>query len=263
MTRIEEKARRRGPVLLLAAVSLIAACSGGVGNPEQAIDRMYGAYGGRDNVELLASFTGKGYMRQLPMLQVANSYPFDVYQDGPRYKTVTYRLRRGELEDVQVLVISGEERLAWSAKTGLRSLPSWEVALQRYRFPLIMTWLDDPGESGRHVTDEGAEGDYRIRYEMGEDILTVVLDESEWLLREIRLENSADSTFLFREVYGDYREVEGIPFPNRFTGFMGERKYYEYLIPVLELGAETGEEIFRITPEETTMTVEDIEAPGE
>ena len=243
---------------MLLAVSLIPACSGKPGDPREAINRMYDAYGGRENVALLTSYTGKGYMKQLPTAGVAKSYPFDVYQKDKLYKTVTYRLRRGELEDIQILAVNDDERLVWSRSGGFKTLPSWEVALQRYRFPFVMTWLDGPGAGGERVVDEDSYGKYKIRYDLDEDILTLVLDDSEWLLREIRLENSVDSTFLFREEYGDYRKVDGIPFPNRFTGFLAERKYYEYLIPAIELGAEMDEDLFRITAEDTTQMMEAV-----
>ncbi|MDD3641898.1 MAG: hypothetical protein PHQ19_00315 [Candidatus Krumholzibacteria bacterium] len=240
-----------------AAVALlgfaIASCSTGVEGPDDVVDRMLAAYGCPGNLPLLTSYTGKGFMKQLPVGHVAVSHPFDVYQKGSLYKMKTWQIREGMPVDMQVLAVGDTARTRWTYSAGYAPVPSWEVELLEYRFPLVLRWLPASGLEGRLIEERGEDGAWRIRFEHDEDLLTLVVDGESWLLRGMILESAADSSFRFEETYGDYRKVDGIWFPNRFAARFRGRQYYEYLIPTIELGAELPDGIFAVLPEDTVL----------
>jgi hypothetical protein len=247
----------RAGAAAVAAVVLtgfaLVSCSNGVKGPDAVVDRMLEAYGCPGNLPLLTSFAGKGFLKQVPLGHVAMSYPFDIYQRESLYKTKAWLIREGMPVDMQVFAVGDTARTRWTYSGGYTSVPQWEVDLVGYRFPLVLKWLSSSAPEGRLVEGGPEDGARRIRFEKDGDLLTLVVDSETWLLRGMVLENAADSTFRFEEMYGDYRKVDGIWFPNRFTARFQEIQYYEFLIPTIELGADLPDRIFAVLPEDTIL----------
>jgi hypothetical protein len=241
---------------LLAAAALIASCSGSAKNPESAVKKMVKAYGGEKNIPLLTSFEGKGFRKQLPPGQVATNYPFDVFQDGKNYKTKTYRIREGEVVDVQLLVVSENERFSWSRGTGVAEIPEWEVEMIGYRLPMIIDKLNAGGLELERAESEYWDGLYHVKFVEGDNMVDVGLDEETFLVMNVTIRSVAEPDFVFREEYSDYVKTDGIWFPNRFVGLYKDLIYYEFLIPVVSFGVDFPEALFTVLESDTTYAVQ-------
>jgi len=244
---------RWGAVAALAAGIVLASCSSHVKDPGTAIDRMLAAYGCPKNLPRLTDYVGRGFVKQLPLGHVAVSHPFDLYQKGARYKTKTWLIQEGIPVDMQVLAVADSERTRWTYRDGYSSVPQWEADLLLYRFPLVLQWVSSPGIEGRLIEGDADDGSVRIRFENDGDLITLVIDDKDWLLRQMILESEADTLFRFEEAYGDYRKVDGVWFPNRFTASFRGRPYYEFMIPSIELGADLPDSIFAVLPADTVL----------
>lgn len=240
---------------LLAAAVLIVSCSGSAKNPESAVKKMIKAYGGEKNIPLLTSFEGRGFRKQLPPGHVATNYPFDLFQDGMKYKTKTYRVREGEVIDVQLLVVNESERFSWSRETGAATIPEWEVEMIGYRMPMIIDKLNTGGLELEHVESEYWDGIYHIKFVEGDNIVDVGLDEESYLVRHVGIKSVSDSSFAFKEEYSDYVKTDGIWFPNRFVGLYKELIYYEFLIPVVSFGVDFPEGQFTVLESDTAAVM--------
>lgn len=240
---------------LAASAALIASCAGSVKDPEDAVDRMLKAYGGERNIPLLTSFEGRGFRKQLPMGHVATNYPFDIFQRGMDYKTKTYRILGGQVVDLQLLVVNENERFAWSRGTGEATVPEWEVEMIRYRFPMILDCLNAGGHALEHVESKYWDGLYHIRFEEMDNIVDVGLDEESFLVRQVAIVSVSDSSFSFREEYGDYVRTDGIWFPNRFIGYYMDVEYFEFLIPVVTFGVEFSDDVFIVIESDTAAAM--------
>jgi len=241
----------RRALALAALAALVASCSGSVKKPEKAVSRMLKAYGGEKNVQLLTSYTGRGFRKQLPEGHVATNYPFDVFQRRMDYKTKTYRIIDGEVADLQILVVNGDEHFSWSRGTGRGAVPEWEVEMIGYRFPMIIERLSAGDLELEHVESPYWDGQYHVQFEERDNIVNVGLDEKSFLVRQVSISSSADTSFSFREEYSDYVKTAGIWFPNRFTGYYKDSVYYEFLIPVVSFGVEFADDAFRLTGSDT------------
>ena len=240
---------------LAASAALIASCSGGVKNPEDAVNKMLKAYGGEKNIFLLTNFEGRGFRKQLPPGHVATNYPFDIFQRGFDYKTKTYRVLEGQVVDVQLLVINRNERFSWSLGTGEATVSEWEVEMLGYRFPMILDRLNGGELDLEHVESKFWDGLYHIRFEEKDNIVDVGLDEESFLVRQVSIVSVSDSSFSFREEYSDYVRTDGIWFPNRFIGYYKDVQYFEFLIPVVKFGVEFSDEIFTVMESDTAIVV--------
>lgn len=253
MSEKRARAPRAAAVFAILLTALIAwSCSGDIA-PDKAVDRMIRAYGGGEGVARLNSYIGSGFWKQVPLINVAVNYPFDVYQQGGRYKTVMWDVKEGVAGDMRLLLINETDRILWTHSEGFMEFPEWEAAILRYRFPLVIARLLSPGLPVRRDESELHDGRYRLSFQEGDDLLTLVLDDRTWLLQEMHLENLSDTTLIFREFYGDYRRVDGIWFPNRFSATLRGREYYEYLIPVIEIGAEFPDDFFVLSANDTIL----------
>jgi hypothetical protein len=81
------------------------------------------------------------------------------------------------------------------------------------------------------------------------------IDGRTWLLESVEIRSMSDSTFSYRETYEDYVKTDDIWFPSRFLGFYKGRKYYEFMITVVELGAGLEEDFFTLTQSDTTLSL--------
>ena len=238
----------------LAVALLLVSCSGGVKDPQDALDRMIEAYGGEKNIPVLTSFEGRGFRKKIPAMQVATNYPFDIYQKGMMFKTRTYLVNSGQVQDIQLLIIGEKGMLAWTRSLGVTNPPRWEAEMIKYKFPAVLDWIATAEPEGTRVGEELQDGMYRVRLQDGSNIITLGLDEETWLLGEVSIENVSDSTFSYIEAYKDYVKTDGIWFPNRFSGAFKGKPYYEYVIPVLRLGVDFPDGTFDFSESDTTVT---------
>ena len=254
MASMTESGRFFRSILVMAAfAALVASCSGSVKGPEDAVNRMLKAYGGEKNIPLLTNFEGRGFRKQLPLIHVSTSYPFDIFQSGLDYKTKTYNILEGQVVDFQLLTVNKGERFAWSRGTGVAPVPEWEAGVIGYRFPMILMRLNEGGLDLKHVESKYWDGMYHIRFEEDENIVDVGLDEQSFLVRQVEIISVHDSTFSFREEYGDFVRTDGIWFPNRFSGFYKNREYFEFLIPVVKLGVDFDDSFFAVSESDTVI----------
>jgi hypothetical protein len=238
--------RRRSAVALaaLASAAAILSCSGTVTNPRDAVKRMVRAYGGPANIAKLQSYIGRGFISDRTNDVVAQNHPFDIYRKGSLYKHKVMAVNRGKLTDVMVLFADGTKGWHWMSRGKTMAVPPAEVAVQRFMFPQVLEWLEEPGIEGEVVTPDTLAGICRLRYAVGDTIVTVELDSKTWLLAFVDIRSTADSSIAYTEAYGYYRDVDGIPFPNGFKGYYRGMLYYDYLIPSVTLGADIPDSLF-------------------
>lgn len=242
-------------LLILSTAVVLTSCRGGR-TTESYVRNVIKAYGGDDRARSLSTFSGKGFIKQVPFVQVATNYQYDTYQKGTMIKNKVMEVRLGQLANVRILIDDGKERYSWTARGGRQPVSSdWDFNIIKYRFPYMLTWLQDTDIEGE-VLEDAENGMRRMQYENGEDVVTWSLDGRSWVVRELSVTSKSDSSFSFREVYSDYRDVDGVPFPNRFSSFFGNRPYYEYLIPVINLEPDFTAETFTVTELDTTGIAE-------
>jgi hypothetical protein len=247
---------------LASILTIACACSGKIEKPEDAVERMVRAYGGPEKIAKLKNFKGLGFIKNLMSETVARSYPYDIYQKGTLFKSRITVIENSVMVDVRINIDDGRERYLWQYSGGKREAPDWEFELIKYKFPLALEWLQDPGVAGTVVTGPEDAGTHRLRYEIGDGIVTFTINGSSWLLEKMEVGSVSDTSFSFSEEYGNYREIEGnVPFPNRFTGTYRGMPYYEFFIPVIEYGIDIPDGFFRVTAEDTQGIVK--QAPAE
>ncbi len=254
MNQAGKRAISPGWMLIFSAALIVFSCSGRVNNPRQAVDRIIKAYGGEEKVDELQHYVGRGFIRDLTSKNVARSHPFDIFRNGQKLKTKTMMVRDGQLVNIQIVVYDGEEGYRFLYSTGkVDRLPGTELELQKYRFPLVLKWLLNRGESGKITGDESGEpGEVILSYRDGEYLVKIRADRKKWLLRNVEVRNQSDSNFVYQEDYGDYRKVKGVWFPNRFTAWMSGERYFEYLIPVIRYGEEFPDSLFSVLVSDTS-----------
>jgi len=245
----------RSTLALAALAVLVASCSGNVKEPEAAVDRMLKAYGGGRNLPLLTSYEGRGFRKQLPPGHVATNYPYDVFQRKMEYKTKTYRVLNGQIVDIQLLIVNKDERFSWSRKAGTSDVPEWEVEMIGYRFPMILERLSAGGFDLEHAESEYWDGQYHIRFEEGDNIIDVGLDEKSFLVKQVSVASLSNPDFSFKEEYSDYVKTDGIWFPNRFIGYYKDTEYFEFIIPVVRFGIEFSDDFFSVMESDTTTVL--------
>ena len=79
----------------------------------------------------------------------------------------------------------------------------------------------------------------------------VTVDRATWLLDAVEIQSSGDTTLSFSERYGAYMDLDGTPFPQRFTGAYRGQPLYEYLLSVVELQSELPDSVFTIADADT------------
>ena len=234
-----------------AAVILAVSCSSRVDNPDALFDRMVGAYGGKEKIGELTTFTGRGFMKKISSVQVAESYPFDVYQDGELVKNRIVNVEGGRMIDARILVIDKVEGYQYSVSGGMSGINRWEKGLVKYRFPGLLAWIPESGLKGELLEARAGETDYRLKYENGDDIITYTIDGKTFLLKGNEVKSRADSAFVITDLYGDYLRMDDTWFPSRFSGFFGERQYYEYFLTRVDLWTKFPDGFFAVLPEDT------------
>ena len=238
-------------IAILAVLPLIVSCSGEVKDAESAIDRMVKAYGGPERTGVMTTFAGKGFIKKIPHVYVAESYPLDIYQKGRLYKNRVMIVQQGMLTDVRLMIVNDQEFFKWTNNDGRGSIPEWEVNMIKYRFPGILGWLAESRAKGELIERSDEDGNCKVRFENANERLTLVIDSRTWLLKESIVESFIDSTFVSRDVYSEYRKVDDFRFPSRFSGYIRGKQYYEFLLVKVEIGIEIPDSVFTFTREDT------------
>ena len=237
--------------MLGVIAAILFSCSGTPGDADGVIDRMIDAHGGPKKLELLKSFTGKGFMKDQLGQAVIKYWPYDHFQRDTMLKTKVALTEKGVAYNIRYTTFDGVNyRVADKKHDIMYKLPV-EIVLIKYRFPLIFEWLRNSGLEGK-LTDNGDEsGICRIEYIDLHNVIEVGVDRETWLLRYVRFKDRTNSMKVFRETYTDYWKVDGVPFPSRFTGnFQDARPYYEYYFVKIELGADLPDSTFILNEEE-------------
>ncbi len=249
------KTGRAGLLLMLGSIAaIIFSCSGAPGDADDVVDRLIGAYGGPEKIELMKSFIGKGFMKDQLNQSVIRYWPYDHFQRDTMLKTKVALTDKGIAYNIRFATFDGLNYRVAEKNGDMNYPPVAELVRIDRRFPLILDWLRNSGLEGR-LEDNGDEGGVcRVVYVDTYDLVEVGVDRESWLLRYVRFESRTDSTKIFTETYSDYWEVDGVPFPSRFTGtFTNNRPYYEYYFVKVELGAELPDSTFIISERELAL----------
>ncbi len=238
-------------IAVMVAVPLIISCSGEVKDADTAIHRMIEAYGGPEKTEAMATFAGKGFIKKIPHDYVAASYPIDIYQKKDLYKNKVMIVEQGILADVRLILVNGTESFIWTSEDGKRDVPEWDVNMIKYRFPRVLGWVSESASGGELAEGAGEEGNCMVRFKTPTERVTLVIDDKNWLLKETVVESFEDSTFIFRDVYSEYRKIDDFWFPGRFSGYIRGQLAYEFILVKLEIGVEIPDSVFAITREDT------------
>ncbi len=238
-------------MIAVLCVTFMISCCGGAGDADNVIKRMVKAHGGPDKIELVQSYVGRGFMKNITSTSVVQSDPFDIYRNGPLFKNRIMKLRGGQATDVGLTIFDGREGYQWRYRGGRSPVALWQFEIMGYLFPQVLVWARQPDLVGEIVTGEHEYYIERVRYRSGDNIVTIGVDDRTWLLKEVRIASVSDTAFTFSEKYDDYREVDGVPFPNRFTGKYRDNLYYEYFIPVIDYNVELPDSLFAVTSDDT------------
>ncbi len=250
-------------MLSVIGAAIFFSCSGTPGDADDVVDRMIGAYGGPKKIELLKSFVGRGFLKDQLNQSVIRYWPYDHFQRDTMLKTKVALMEKGVAYNIRYTTFDGlNYRVA--EKNGDMNYPRVaELIRIKKRFPLIFDWLRNSGLEGR-LKDNGDEsGICRVEYIDTYDLVEIGVDRKDWLLRYVRFESRTDSTRTFTEAYSDYWDVDGIPFPSRFTGtFTNNRPYYEYYFVRIDLNADLPDSTFKLSEEELALIPEKGTGPA-
>lgn len=261
--------KKAGRVVLPLVIGVFGAavlfsCSGAPGSADDVVERMRGAYGGPEKIELLKSFVGRGFMKDQLNQSVIRYWPYDHFQRDSMVKTKVALMEKGVAYNIRFATFDGLNYRVAEKKGDMNYPLVAEIIRIEKRFPLILDWLRNSGLEGR-LKDKGEKsGICRVEYTDTYDLVEIGVDRKEWLLRYVRFESRADSTRIFKEAYSDYWEVDGIPFPSRFTGtFTNNRPYYEYYFVRVDLGADLPDSTFVLSEEELALIPEKGTGPAD
>jgi hypothetical protein len=249
--------------MLGTVTAVLFSCSGTPGDADDVVDRMIGAYGGPEKIELMKSFVGKGFLKDQLGQAVIRYWPYDHFQRDTMLKTKVALIDKGVAYNIRFVAYDGLNYRIVNKNGDLLERPPVEVSLIKYRFPLIFDWLRNAELEG-DLKDNGDEsGICRIEYPGPVYSIEIGVSRDDWLLQYVRFENLKDSTRVFSETYSDYWEVDGVPFPSRFTGkFQNIMSYYEYYFVKIELGADLPDSTFILSEEELAMIPEKGTGPA-
>jgi hypothetical protein len=263
--RFQPKTGQAGLLLMLGLVTAVLfSCSGTPGDADDVVDRMIGAYGGPERIELMKNFVGKGFMKDQLGQAVVRNWPYDHFQRDTMLKTKVALIEKGIAYNIRYATYDGFNYRVANKNGDSIDRPPVDISLIKYRFPLIFDWLRNTELEG-DITDNGDKsGICKIEYPGPVYSIEIGVSRGDWLLRYVRFENQKDSTRVFSEAYTDYWKVDGVPFPSRFTGkFQDMMPYYEYYFTKIELGADLPDSTFILNEEELALIPEKGTKPAE
>lgn len=242
-------------LLMLGVITAILfSCSGTPKNADDVIGRMIDAYGGPGKIEMLKSFTGKGFLRDQLGQSVIRYWPYDYFQRDTMVKTKVALLEKGIPYNIRFITFDGLNLRAVDKNNDAFYNPMTEYSMIKYRFPLVFDWLRSTELEAKLIDNGDESGVCRIEYLDTYNVLEIGVDRESWLLRHVRFEDRSDSLKAFRETYSDYWEVDGIPFPSRFTAKLSDvRPYYEYYFTRIELDVDLPDSTFILSEEELAL----------
>ncbi len=243
-------------LLMAAALSWLVSCSGNVSSSDEAVERMIEAYGGTESVKALMNFSAKGFIKDLKSKSIAKSYPFDVYQKGRSIKHHIMMVEKGNYVGTRIIIFNGQDGYQWNPSTGRMDLENWFTGTLPFKFPRVLDWVSDPGLRGELMEEGREEGKQKIRFLDSGATVILTLDTDSWLLEGVKVTLQSDTVLVFEELYDNYREVDGVPFPGRFTGIILGDKVYEYFLPTIEYGIELPDSIFTVMVRDTSGIVD-------
>jgi hypothetical protein len=237
-------------LLLVFVTSFVLSCEGNVSSSSKAIDRMVAAYGGEKNIKALESYIGKGFRKDLFSTSVIQSYPFDIYRKGQKYKIRTSYVTKGELVDAVYIFHTEQHNYGYSKRDRKRDFTRWDLELLQYRFPLVLDYMHSGGQEGKLIDNGSNDGICRIEYEDEFNEIRIGIDTESWLLSDVMIQSKQDSTQSFNERYSDYVTVDGVPFPARTKSTLNGLDYYEFFLSKIEFGIEIPDSVFEISEKE-------------
>lgn len=243
----------RAIVSIGCTVSIISALSCSKMNGGSLARSVVRAHGGKSAVERLQSYAGKGFIKDPSDTVIAKSNPFDMFRSGVRYKHRLIRMKDGRVGDAIVLSYDGEKTYEWTGRTGLRSTQPMDLALLRYRFPVVLSWLIEKSNTLQVLPVSKA--DREVHAQFTEEALLVELsfDMQRKLLLGVRIGSLSDSTYVFEERYSNYTDLDGIPFPGRFRAYYRGMPVYDYVLSKVELQPTLPDSIFTVLRSDTTF----------
>ena len=248
--------------MLGLVVAVLFSCSGAPEDPGDVIDRMIAAYGGPEKIDLLESFAGRGFLKDQFSQAVIRYWPYDHFQRDTMIKTKVALIDKGIEYDIRFTLYDGLNYRVVNKNGDLLDRPPMEIFLIEFRFPLVLDWLRETDLEGELIDNGQESGVCRIEYPGPGYAIEIGVNRDDWLLNYVRFENSNDSTRVFMETYTDYLNVDGVPFPSRFTGTMKDViPYYEYYFVKIELDADLPDSTFVLSRDELDLIPEEDSVP--
>ncbi|MGM0484557.1 MAG: hypothetical protein ACQERI_08415 [Candidatus Krumholzibacteriota bacterium] len=236
-------------LFLLAAsvISALASCSGG----EDVTSQVISAYGGEKGVESVLSFTGRGYLKVLPVGEKVTNLHLDLFQDHMRYRETYVEVHKGEVTNKWIWISDGSTTSSWSSTPETVNRPALEYRYLEYRFPLILEWMSK--YQGEAVANKGP-GDHVLNYQLPEISVEVTVGrKSGYILKTVISDRKND--LIYSEDYSDYRLISDIPFPNRIIKSLNGAPYCEFFIPVILYDQAPPDSVFAISEKDTAGAV--------
>jgi hypothetical protein len=237
-------------VVVCAAAVILVSCAGGVDRPEEVIGRMVRAHGGTEKIQLLGSYTAKGYLKDQYSTLVARHWPYDVYQRGLMFKSALIILEKGIVKDARYTVCDSQMTTRLSQKFDRQFPNPWELSLFEYRFPLVLQWVQRDTLEAKLADDGSVDGICKLDFIDGDKSIRLGVEKDTWLLHDVTIESRADTAMVFSEQYADYWKIDGVPFPARWTTNLNGRILFETFFSAVEFGIDLPDSVFTISEKE-------------
>lgn len=234
-------------VLLASALISLASCSG----REDVTSRVISAYGGEKGIESILSFTGRGYLKVLPVGEKVTNLHLDLFQDHMSYRETYVEVYKGEITNKWIWISDGSFTQSWSSTPESVNRPALEYSYLKYRFPMILDWMSE--YQGEAEADIGP-GDHVLNYQLQEISVEVTVGKKSGYILKTVIRDEKNG-LIYSEEYSDYRMVSEAPFPNRITKSLNGTPYCEFFIPKIIYNQAPPDSVFAISEEDTAGAV--------
>jgi len=231
----------------LAFVSLIVFWGGCSDSSRTVTSGIVSAYRGDSGIESILSYTGRGYLKVLPVGNKVENLHLDLFQDYRKYRVQYVDVFKGDVVDKWIWINNGSQRRVWATAPEMVNRPELEYRYLDYRFPMLLDWMRKyEGEAEVNKKDDS----YILEYQLAELVLKVTVGRKNRYIRRIDIEDRRND-LVFSEDYTDYRRIEGIPFPNRVRKSINSEPYCEFFTPVIRYGESPPDSVFAISAADT------------